>query len=536
MYGKIDARLTKEEHNPIPKGIEAMKKTRIFRTLTVLLALLMCISAFVGCANAPDEQPDDGQTPATQPDVPMLTLVDNGATEFVIMRSDLAKTSYATMSLELQKAIETISGAKPELQTDYETKDQDNTAAFEILIGESNRPETTEAKATLTGEHDYLVRIAGHKVIIVGNSDQALQTAIYRFLDEVCDYRSAEDFTAAATITIKESEYRGAWIDPDIIPDDGKPDVLYGLSQDQVDEFFGDILDGLFTGKTTETITQTGIGSAFKFHFPDIVYVDGQYMAYYITYKTDSGKGGVGLAISKDGKEWKDEGCVIQPDEDWDVNGAYFAGVWVDTDGTFYCAYECKGGGDTEYGTLENVALASSSDGYNWDKEGVIIYADHESWWQKANVGTPDLYKEGDTWYVFFHGFDFTDCRLGVAYGEDLHDLTIVQEPIIDTEDDTLWSGTIGRRDVIYCDGYYYMVYEISTDQAEGGYNGAQWTHMFARSRDLIEWEITDGPLLTQKSTGMGYDGPCWMVVGKRLYVYMRQSNNTTAVELTLAK
>ena len=215
----------------------------------------------------------------------------------------------------------------------------------------------------------------------------------------------------------------------------------------------------------------------------------------------------------------------------------HFAGVWVDEDGLFYCAYECKGGGDTEYGTLENVALATSYDGYEWDKEGVIIYADHESWWQKANVGTPDLYKEGDTWYVFFHGFDFTDCRLGVAYGEDLHNLTIVPEPIIDTEDDTAWSGTIGRRDVIYCDGYYYMVYEISTDQAaSGGYGGAQWSHMFARSRDLIEWEITEGPLLTQANTGFGYDGTCWMVVGRHLYVYMRQGGSTTAVELTLAK
>jgi hypothetical protein len=124
-----------------------------------------------------------------------------------------------------------------------------------------------------------------------------------------------------------------------------------------------------------------------------------------------------------------------------------------------------------------------------------------------------------------------------VAYGEDLHDLTIVQEPIIDTEDDTLWSGTIGRRDVIYCDGYYYMVYEISTDQVPGqAYGGAQWTHMFARSKDLITWEITEGPQLTQGKAGFGYDGPCWMVVGKRLYVYMRQSNNTTAVELTPAK
>ena len=515
-----------------------MKKISILRVIAALMALLMCMSVAVGCADVSDDMPDT-QDPATQPDGEApVTLVADGATEFIIMRSDLAHTKYATMSLDIQKAIQTVSGAKMELATDYDTKDQDNTDAYEILVGKTNRPESAAAIETLTGEHEYLVRVAAHKVIIVGKSDQAVQTGIARFLDEVCGYRSAEDFDAATTITLKDSEYRGEWVDPDVVPDDGKPDVLYGLSQDQVDELFSDILDGLFTGKTVETITQTGIGSSFGFHFPDIVYVDGKYMAYYITYKTDTGKGGVGLAISEDGKTWKDEGCVIQPDEDWDINGAYFAGVWVDTDGTFYLAYECKGGDDTEYGSLENVALATSGNGYDWDKEGVIIYADHEgSWWQKANVGTPDLYKVDDTWYVFFHGFDFTDCRLGVAYGEDLHDLTIVKEPIINTEDDTLWSGTIGRRDVIYCDGYYYMVYEISTDQVPGqAYGGAQWTHMFARSEDLITWEITEGPQLTQGNTGFGYDGTCWMVVGKRLYVYMRQGGSTTAVELTLAK
>lgn len=514
-----------------------MKKTSIFRVIAALLALMMCVSVLAACADPAEQTPQDDD-PATQPEESsVLTLVADGATAFVVMRSDLASTKYATMSLDLQKAIETVSGVKLELKTDYETKDQDNTAAYEILIGKTNRPESEAAMATLSGEHDYLIRIAGNKVILVGSSDQAVEAAVAEFLATVCGYRSAEDFDAATTITLKESEYRGEWIDPEIVPDDGKPDVLYGLSQDQVDELFADILDGLFTGNTVETITTTGIGSAFGFHFPDIVYYKGQYMAYYITYKTDTGKGGVGLAISEDGKTWVDKGCVIQPDEDWDCNGAYFAGVWVDEDGLFYCAYECKGGGDTEYGTLENVALATSYDGYEWDKEGVIIYADHESWWQKANVGTPDLYKEGDTWYVFFHGFDFTDCRLGVAYGEDLHNLTIVPEPIIDTEDDTAWSGTIGRRDVIYCDGYYYMVYEISTDQAaSGGYGGAQWSHMFARSRDLIEWEITEGPLLTQANTGFGYDGTCWMVVGRHLYVYMRQGGSTTAVELTLAK
>ena len=506
--------------------------------LIVALALVLCFGMF-GCADEISEQQgDQPQTPGTQPsEKATVTLAADGVSDFIIMRSDYAPTAYATMSLQLQKGIQAVTGSKLVLATDYETKDQDNSAAYEILIGDTNRPESKSAMQTLEREHAYLVQVTGNKIILAGKSEQAINAAIAYFLSEACGYRAENDYTQAPTIVLEEFSYRGEWIDPEIVPDDGKPDVLYGLSQDQVDEFFGDILDGLFTGKTTETVTQKKIGSDFGFHFPDIVYVDGTYMAYYITYKTETGKGGVGLATSKDGKTWKDHGCVIQPDQDWDCNGAYFAGVWVDELGDFYLTYECKGGADTEYGTLENVALAVSSNGYDWDKEGVIIYADHENWWQKANVGTPDLYKEGDTWYVFFHGFDFTDCRLGVAYGEDLHNLTILEEPIINTEDDTPWSGTIGRRDVIYCDGYYYMVYEISTDQVAGSaYGGAQWSHMFARSRDLIEWEISDGPLLTQSKTGFGYDGTCWMVVGRHLYVYMREGGSTTAVELTLAK
>ena len=189
---------------------------------------------------------------------------------------------------------------------------------------------------------------------------------------------------------------------------------------------------------------------------------------------------------------------------------------------------------------LENVALAVSDDGVNWTKEGVILYKDQSLWWQTANVGTPDLYKEGDVWYLYFHGFDYKDCYMGLAYGEDLHNLTMIKEPIISTEDNTRWSGTVGRRDVLYCDGYYYMVYEVSTDQVGGaGYGQSKWSHMFARSKDLINWEITEGPILIQQEngvdkTGFGYDGTCWMIVDGNIYVYMREGNCTTAVKLVL--
>ena len=314
---------------------------------------------------------------------------------------------------------------------------------------------------------------------------------------------------------------------------------LFGWSQVEADKQFGPILDGLFNGKTKETITDKDIGKSFNMHFPDMAYVNGKIYAYYITYNTKTGKGGVGLAISNDGINFENKGCVIEPDQDYDRNGAYFAGVWIDN-GTYYLVYESKGDEKSKYTSLENVALATSSDGINWTKKGVILYKNTNVSWQKANVGTPDLYKTGDTWYLTFHGYDYTDCQIGVAYGKDLTNLTVHNNPVIPTEDNTLHSGTTGRRDVIYIDGWYYMVYEISTD-ANGNFGNAKWTHQFARSKDMINWTSVSIPLITQKNVdgtdknGFGYDGPCWVIIDDHIYVYFRDTNNaTTRAELTL--
>ena len=99
------------------------------------------------------------------------------------------------------------------------------------------------------------------------------------------------------------------------------------------------------------------------------------------------------------------------------------------------------------------------------------------------------------------------DCQIGVAYGTDIMNLTMVDHPVIETSNnpDDPDCGTCGRRDVIYYDGWYYMVYEISTDGGkinrnlgddlgvEGRYyydfGGSNWGHKFARSKDMINWE-----------------------------------------------
>lgn len=513
-----------------------MNKNKIFtKILAALLVACMCVALLPACNDDPQDLKE-----------PSLALTEGGECLYTIVRSDSTTSGSveAQLCVDLSAAIKAVSGVKAAIQTDYEDTEGQYADRLEILVGMTNRAESVATKEQITDKNGYIIRVVGNKIVILGNNDQALTEAMTVFMSEYLGYRSENDFDRKEVILLsKELSHTGTWIDPEVVPDDGKPDALFGLSQDQADELFADILEGLFTGNTQETMAMKDMGASFKMHFPDIVYVNGQYWAYYICYKTDSGKGGVGLAISDDGVNWTDKGCVLQPGEDYDCNGAYFAGVWLDDDGTFYLTYECKGGEETEYGTLENVALATSRDGINWEKEGVILYKNPDWDWQLANVGTPDLYKKDGVWYLYFHGFDYTDCQVGVAYGEDLHNLTVVAEPILPTKDNTAYSGTVGRRDVIYVGGYYYMVYEVSTDQAEtGGFNGAYWTHMFARSKDLIHWETIGQPIITQtkadgsQKTGMGYDGPCWMVIGRHLYVYVRISNKTTAFELTLIK
>ena len=520
-------------------------KTSFFKLISFMLCLVLCNGALAACRGG---QTADSETtvPISEPDATQeaperLMLVSDGTSEFAVIRPDepIYNGAEVKAAQTIKKAVNAVSGVPLDIASDFLTRNDDNSERFEILIGATNRPESAAAIAELTEEDEYIVRISGKKVVIAANSSSAMSGAVAYFLSEFVGWVSETEFTPSSSIELTEGEYKTIWVHPNILPENAVPNGIYGLTQAQVDEKFAELLDGLFTGKTVETIAVDNIGGSFAFHFPDIIYVNGEYWAYYICYATNTGNGGVGLATSTDGINWDNKGCVIQPDEDWDCNGTYFAGVWLDDDGTFYCTYECKGKDGTKYGMFENIALATSKDGINWEKHGVILYADRtKDSWQKVNIGTPDLYKVGDVWYLFFHGFDSTECRVGLAYGKDLFNLTVLVEPIIDTEDDTLWSGTIGRRDLIYCGGYYYMVYEISTDKkSSGGYAAASWTHMFARSRDLVNWEITDGPQLIQPTTGFGYDGPCWMVIGDKLYVYMRNpANYTTAVELTFNK
>jgi len=200
----------------------------------------------------------------------------------------------------------------------------------------------------------------------------------------------------------------------------------------------------------------------------------------------------------------------------WDGRMASFPGVWKDG-GTYYLVYEGSGASRGEIG------LARSTDGVHFTKSSPNPICQHNSSGiEQANIGTPSLYKENGVWYLFYHSFDWTDCRDCVATGTDLTSLTKYSgNPIIDTVSNTWESGTIGRRSTIFKEGsYYYLTYEGSTEQP---YDTARWSTGLARSTDLLHWtKYPSNPVIPQTASGMGNDGPELVKISNVIYLYCR--------------
>ena len=155
--------------------------------------------------------------------------------------------------------------------------------------------------------------------------------------------------------------------------------------------------------------------------------------------------------------------------------------------------------------------------------------------WEKQNIGTPSLYHADGQFYLFYHGFGKSanggpdDCQVGLATGTDLTKLKRVGNgPIIRTSKKGWDSGTVGKRSILKQGEYYYMAFEGSTDQP---YDKAKWSTGLARLKSLTgPWEkFAQNPVLPATEKGFGYDGPEFIAIDERLYIYFREPKGDTA-------
>ena len=193
----------------------------------------------------------------------------------------------------------------------------------------------------------------------------------------------------------------------------------------------------------------------------------------------------------------------------WDDRAASFPGIWKDGD-TWYLVYE--GAADDIRFSPGDIGLATSTDGKNFTKHPSNPILRHEkAGWERVNIGTPSLYKEGDTWYLFYHGYDGTVCHIGVASGKNLTKLTKSSaNPIIPVSADAAaWdAGATGKRSSIVKEGeFYYFAFEGRTPLPDAT---ARWSSGLARSSTLTSgWtKCRLNPLIPTTPGYFGYDAP----------------------------
>ena len=215
----------------------------------------------------------------------------------------------------------------------------------------------------------------------------------------------------------------------------------------------------------------------------------------------------------------------------WDSFNSSFPGVVKNpADGMYYMVYE---GSDGTSGSPGDIGLALSGDGMTFYRHAVNPILRHNTTgWERNNIGTPSIMKDGSTWWLYFHGFGPSgqggpdDCQIGVATGTDLLNLSkYTYNPIVPTVASTWQSGTTGKRSTLLqstISGLWYMAYEGSTDQP---YGSAQWSTGIARSQDRVNWDRFSGnPIVPQTPFGYGFgnDGPEMIRIAGWTYLYVR--------------
>lgn len=157
-----------------------MKKAKIIASS--LLAVLILLSAFAGCAGGTPE----GTGEITRPDgtsaAPESTVALKDP-EYVIIRKDEASDTVNEAALSLRNALNQKLGTSLKVKVDLiAEKAGYRVIPTEIIVGDTNRDETAAALAGLR-RNDYIIKLDGTKLVIVGGCDEATAAAVTRFID-----------------------------------------------------------------------------------------------------------------------------------------------------------------------------------------------------------------------------------------------------------------------------------------------------------------------------------------------------------------
>ena len=173
-----------------------------------LILMLLLIAAAISCGDDATSSTTSADVTTAPPPEPVSLLKENGEAAYRIVRPDKVNSDTIDSIDEFKRSLNSLMGAEFTLITDTLAENETSEGVaevYEILIGATNRPESAAAKEGLT-ENDYVIRVMGSKIVIVGGSDLMTVRAMNRFFSML----SADDgFAVDGALNIREKIQRG---------------------------------------------------------------------------------------------------------------------------------------------------------------------------------------------------------------------------------------------------------------------------------------------------------------------------------------
>ena len=153
-----------------------------------ILVFLIIFSLFslVSC------KPEDAEADTTAadveteaPEVAKLVFVDNGKTDFKVVRSETATGYYLDTAAAVNKKLKEQVCKNFVITDDWlNPREPAPEGVLELLLFDTNRAETQAALADLDVE-GYMIRVTDCKIVLVGTSPAACNEALYCFFDRL---------------------------------------------------------------------------------------------------------------------------------------------------------------------------------------------------------------------------------------------------------------------------------------------------------------------------------------------------------------
>lgn len=159
---------------------------KISRFLALIFVLILTFGLFCGCGDSSDTSSSTSGATGTQTaGVDIEYLDSNGKAIYSIVRPTDSKMDEGSLAIAIIKQAKSVLGVTFKNVNDA----SDGTDKYEILVGNTNRPESAKALETLKAEaggrfNDYIICVIDKKIVINAFNSDALKMAVDTFCNE----------------------------------------------------------------------------------------------------------------------------------------------------------------------------------------------------------------------------------------------------------------------------------------------------------------------------------------------------------------